>query len=99
MRKYIVKRLNKNTCGECHLSTTMDKDKVKTAACETCYMQDVCFGLWRKYHDHFGHTELRPAPFPVHGRRLRKPFSVAPYMSEGERRFDAGAAFRGVPIR
>ena len=99
VRKYIVKRLNANTCGDCHLSTTMDKDKVKTPACETCYMQDVCFGLWRKYDDHFGNAELRPAPFPDGGRRLRKPFSVAPYQSEGERLFEAGAAFRGVPIK
>ena len=99
VRKYIVTRLNKNTCGECHLSTTMDKDKVKTAACETCYMQDVCFGLWGRYHEHFGHGELRPAPFPKGGRRLKSPFSVAPYISEGRRHFNAGAAFRGIPIR
>lgn len=99
VRRYIVDRLNANTCGDCHLSTTMDKDKVKTEACETCYMQDVCFGLWRSYDDHFGHGELRPAPFPDGGRRLRKAFSVAPYRSEGERAFTAGAGFRGVPIR
>ena len=99
VRQYIVRRLNANTCGDCHLSTTMDKDKVKTSACETCYMQDVCFGLWGTYADHFGIDELRPAPFPDNGQRLRKPFSFAPYVSEGERVFDAGAAFRGVPIR
>jgi MoaA/NifB/PqqE/SkfB family radical SAM enzyme len=99
VRQYIVRRLNANTCGDCHLSTTMDKDKVKTATCETCYMQDVCFGLWRKYDEHFGHEELRPAPFPERGRRLKKPFSVAPYISEGEKHFGAGAAFKGVPIR
>ena len=33
------------------------------------------------------------------GRRLRKPFSVAPYIQHEDKRFDAGAAFRGVPIR
>jgi len=99
VRRYIVRRLNANTCGDCHLSTTMDKDKIKTAACETCYMQDVCFGLWNRYDEHFGHEELRPAPFPHGGRRLRKAFSVAPYRSEGEKVFDAGAAFRGVRIR
>ena len=99
VRQYIVQRLNANTCGDCHLSTTMDKDKVKTAACETCYMQDVCFGLWRKYDEHFGTTELRPAPFPHGGRRLRKPFSVAPYITEGDHAFGAGAAFRGIKIR
>ena len=99
VRRYIVRRLNANTCGDCHLSTTMDKDKVKTKSCESCYMQDVCFGLWRSYDNHFGHDELRPAPFPTGGRRLKRPFSVAPYVSEGEKVFDAGAAFRGVPIR
>ena len=99
VRRYIVRRLNANTCGDCHLSTTMDKDKVKTSSCETCYMQDVCFGLWRKYDDHFGHGELRPAAFPAHGQRLKKPFSVAPYISEGETHFGPGAAFRGVKIR
>lgn len=99
VRQYIVRRLNANSCGECHLSTTMDKDKVKTEKCEGCYMQDVCFGLWGKYNDHFGSGELWPAPFPDGGRRLRKPFSVAPYLSEGERTFAAGAAFRGIPIR
>ena len=99
VRRYIVRRLNANTCGDCHLSTTMDKDKVKTAACETCYMQDVCFGLWREYDANFGHEELRPAPFPEGGQRLRKPFSVAPYISQGDKHFGAGAAFKGVPIR
>ena len=99
VRRYIVRRLNANTCGDCHLSTTMDKDKVKTAACETCYMQDVCFGLWRKYDEHFGHSELRPAAFPVHGQRLQKPFTVAPYISEGDTHFGPGAAFRGVKLR
>jgi MoaA/NifB/PqqE/SkfB family radical SAM enzyme len=99
VRRYIVRRLNANTCGDCHLSTTMDKDKVKTKSCESCYMQDVCFGLWRSYDTHFGHDELRPAPFPIRGQRLKRPFSVAPYVSEGEKVFDAGAAFRGVPIR
>jgi MoaA/NifB/PqqE/SkfB family radical SAM enzyme len=99
VRRYIVRRLNANTCGDCHLSTTMDKDKVKTDSCETCYMQDVCFGLWRSYDDNFGHDELRPAAFPEGGRRLKKPFSVAPYISQGEKHFGAGAAFRGVPIR
>jgi len=99
VRRYIVRRLNANTCGDCHLSTTMDKDKVKTASCETCYMQDVCFGLWRSYDDNFGHEELRPAPFPEGGQRLKKPFSVAPYISQGDKHFGAGAAFKGVPIR
>lgn len=99
VRQHISRRLVKNTCDDCHLSTTMDKDKVKTPKCETCYMQDVCFGLWREYYERFGDDELRPAPFPDGGRRLKKRFSVAPYVSEGERVFGAGAAFRGVPIR
>ena len=99
VRAYIVRRLNANTCGDCHLSTTMDKDKVKTERCESCYMQDVCFGLWGKYNELFGADELRPAPWPDGGRRLGKPFSVAPYISEGAKVFDAGAAFRGVKVR
>ena len=98
VRRYIVSRLKANTCGDCHLSTVMDKDKVKAEACEVCYMQDVCFGLWRRYQIHLGHDELRPAPFPEGGRRLRQAFSHAPYTRDPEKYFAAGAAFRGVPI-
>ena len=29
LRNYIARRLEANNCGDCHLSTMMDKDKVK----------------------------------------------------------------------
>ncbi len=84
LRRYIARRLRTNGCGECHLSTLMDKDKLKTARCEGCAMDDVCYGLWRAYHRLFGDSELRPAPPQPGTRPLRRPFSVAPHVARGE---------------
>jgi hypothetical protein len=84
LRAYVAKKLHKNGCDDCHLSTLMDKDKVKPAACEGCYMDDVCYGVWRKYDDHFGAAELRRIEPPEGARPLRRRVSQAPHVARGE---------------
>lgn len=93
VRRFIRKGLEKRGCTTCHLSHTMDKDKVKTDACGSCYLQDVCFGVWRRYVEHFGQGEIRPFPFPAGGRRLARSVSSAPRLDE------PAGAFRGVAVR
>lgn len=92
LRQYIARRLHANDCGDCHLSTMMDKDKVKPPVCDDCHLDGVCFGIWRKYVDIFGAHELKAVPIPAGGRPLKKPFSVARHMSD-----DAGNRQR-VPL-
>ena len=77
LRNYISKRLQANRCGDCHLSTMMDKDKVKPPGCKDCLLDPVCFGVWRKYDDLYGSDELVPVTTPPGTRRLRKSYSVA----------------------
>ena len=99
VRRFIARRLDTRGCYGCHLAHTMDKDKVKAEGCSDCYMQDVCFGVWGRYHELFGDAELRPAPFPQGGRRLKRSVSTAcAPPTEGAADPDA-AAFRGVRIR
>lgn len=81
LRQYIARRLNANECGDCHLSTMMDKDKIKPPVCDTCHLDSVCFGVWRKYVDIFGAEELKAVPIPVGGKAPKKSFSVAPHVS------------------
>lgn len=81
LRAYISRRLNANQCGDCHLSTMMDKDKVKPSKCSTCLMDPVCFGVWGKYHDLYGDSELEPVHTPPGTRALKKKFSIAPHLA------------------
>ncbi len=81
LRGYISRRLRANECGDCHLSTTMDKDKVKPSTCDGCLMDEVCFGVWRSYYELYGEEELSSIERPPGLRSLRKKFSVAPHMS------------------
>jgi MoaA/NifB/PqqE/SkfB family radical SAM enzyme len=84
LRAHISRRLSANGCGDCHLSTLMDKDKVKPEPCEGCYFDDVCYGVWREYHGRFGAEELTPVSPPANARPLRRPVSVAPHLSRHE---------------
>ena len=95
VRRFIARRLDFRGCYGCHLAGTMDKDKVKTEVCEGCYVQDICFGVWRRYHELFGTSELRPAPFPKGGRRLQRGVSHAPAVTSAP----AEGTFRGIGIR
>ena len=78
LRNYIARRLEANNCGDCHLSTMMDKDKVKPPACEGCLLDSVCFGVWRSYAEALGTEELKPVLSPPGMRKPRKFYSVAP---------------------
>ena len=89
LRSYISRRLEANKCGDCHLSTMMDKDKVKPAACEGCLLDSVCFGVWRSYADAMGTSELKPVQSQPGSRQPKKHYSVAP------RAWDNGTNVRG----
>ena len=78
LRSYISRRLNANSCGECHLSTMMDKDKVKPDPCSDCHLSPVCFGMWRKYWEIHGDDELRPMAAPPNAMPMQQQFSKAP---------------------
>ena len=81
LRNYISRRLSANSCGDCHLSTMMDKDKVKPSPCDDCNLNGVCFGVWRKYWEIHGDAELVPVVTPEGTRPLKTRFSIAPSVS------------------
>ena len=41
-----------------------DRNKVHPPVCTGCSLRGACPGLYRGYHDRYGHDELRPVPGP-----------------------------------